>query len=92
MSTNTRNVERSTVRPRYIPLGVDTEGVHHVYRTSDETVFAITPGGSVEHRVDVHGRHVDEWMAYVRSERGWSTQEYYTDLGQLVADHIRGGV
>jgi hypothetical protein len=82
MSTNeTPNQKGShdshSPRPRYIYLGEDTEGGTHLYRTVDETIFAVTPDGRLAHRFDLDdARTVDHYVAHVRDARGWYNLTY----------------
>ena len=75
-TTPTDKNDSHSIRPRYIPLGTDTEGGTHLYRTSDETVFAFTSGGRVEYRFDVTGIAVDDYVAHVTACRGWEHCRY----------------
>lgn len=67
-------------RPRYIYIGEDTCGGSHVYRTVDETIFAIDADGRIEHRFElVDARTVDHYVAHVRDARGWYNLCYGLD-------------
>jgi len=83
------DTEPTSTDPRdaYIPIGVDTKGGHHVYRTTDETVFAIE-GGRVTQRYDVSERSVNDWIDYVADRRGWESQE----LHKTAADALGGAL
>jgi len=83
------DTEPTSTDPRdaYIPIGVDTKGGHHVYRTTDETVFAIE-GGRVTQRYDVSERSVNDWIDYVADRRGWESQELY----KTAADALGGAL
>jgi hypothetical protein len=89
MTTTTPTDEKvSPVRPRYILLGVDSDGGTHVYRTVDETIFAIAPTGRREYRFNVAdaGRGIiEDYLAHVADARGWQRVDYGVDayLGAL---------
>lgn len=80
MTTTTPTDEKASAhnpRARYIYLGEDSDGGTHVYRTVDETVFAVTPAGRIEHRFDISdARTVDHYVAHVRDARGWYNLRY----------------
>ena len=61
-------------RPRYVPIGDDTEGATHVHRTADETIHVFDADGHWLERFDLAGRTVDDYVAFVRDEcedRDW---------------------
>jgi hypothetical protein len=76
---------RTDPRPTYIRLGVDTEHASHVYRTTDETIHVVDADGNREHVEALDGRSVHEWMDYVRTERGWTTQYMFDSPGNAIA-------
>lgn len=77
MSTyDTTTKERTAVRPTYVLLGTDAEGGTHLYRTSDETIFAFSPDGTRQYRFDVAGIAVDDYVAHVTDARGWAHCNY----------------
>jgi len=58
-------------------LGIDTRGyVHRVDRAAD-AVHVCTPGGDVARTIDLDGRALDEYRAFVAVRRGWVDE---TDL------------
>jgi uncharacterized protein YktB (UPF0637 family) len=75
------------VRPRYINLGTDSEGAVHTYRTADETVIVVADGGR-KHVADVADRPVDDWMAFVRQERGWADEQYGVGLVDMLQQRV----
>jgi hypothetical protein len=79
----------SPIRRTYAPLGTDTNGASHVYRTVDETIFVIHDG-RITHRIDVNGRLVDDYMTHVQDVRGWRDRRYGFDLVDQLADTIEG--
>jgi hypothetical protein len=80
----------SPIRRKYVPLGTEQEDASHVYRTVDETIFAIQ-GGRITHRIDVDGRLVDDYMDHVAATRGWRDQRYGFDLFDQLADALEDG-
>jgi len=82
---------RSVGRPDYIVIGRDGKGYEHVYRTYDETVLVIFDG-AVVWRQDVGGRKdVNDWIAHIRTCRGWGRQHLYDDLAYALDDAITVG-
>ena len=75
-TTPTDKNDSHSYRPTYIELGTDTEGGTHLYRTSDETVFAFDADGHPEYRFDVTGIVVDDYVAHVTACRGWAHCRY----------------
>jgi hypothetical protein len=97
MSTPTRTTEtvsarsRTDPRPDYILVGIDTEGAHHVYRTTDETVHVINDTGRTYHYdLEALEQTIDDWIEYVRTRRGFTTQYLYTTLADSLTDAIGG--
>jgi len=68
-------------RPRYVYIGEDADGGTHVYRTADETIFALTAAGRIEYRFDIAARpeSVDDYVSHVTAERGWYDLVYGYD-------------
>jgi len=78
-TTPTDKNDSHSIRDRYIHVGVDSEGGSHVYRTSDETIFAIEADGSRSYRFDVAGmgpRAADDYVAHVSDCRGWQDCQF----------------
>lgn len=79
-------------RPRYVPLGTDTAGAHHVYRTADETILVVADG-RVTHRLDLGSRSVDDYVRFVREEtaREWADRRYLLpgEFGEWIARNVR---
>lgn len=77
--------DRTDPRPNYIHLGVDTDHSSHVYRTTDETVHVVDAHGAREHRESLGSRSVHDWMDYVATKRGWTTQYMVDSFGDFLA-------
>ena len=58
-------------RPRYIILGRDRLADTHIYRTVDETIFVISPGGKIAQRYDLGDRPLDVYRKFVEEKREW---------------------
>jgi len=73
----TRKNDSPRIRQRYYELGTDTTGTTHVYRTTDETIFAIADG-TIAYRFDLDAieQSADTYMAFVAEQRGWTTRQY----------------
>jgi ribosomal protein L27 len=73
----TRKNSSPRIRQRYYNLGTDTMDTTHVYRTTDETIFAVA-NGTIEHRFDLDtiDKSADEYMAFVAEQRGWAQRQY----------------
>lgn len=85
MSTKSLTSEKRTgARAAYIALGVDTHGASHVYRTADETIFVINDG-TIQRRQSLDGRPANDWVRYVRQERGWAERQYATSFADALA-------
>jgi hypothetical protein len=82
---------RTDPRPDYIFVGIDTEGAHHVYRTTDETVHVIRNTDRT-HRYDLEGleQTINDWINYVAARRGFATQHLYTTLADSLTDAVGG--
>jgi len=80
MATTPTVKNRSThrIRSKYYHLGIDSEGAAHVYRTSDETIFAIAADGTREYRFDLTacGQDPDTYVKFVREQRGFETCQF----------------
>jgi hypothetical protein len=87
---DTADQESTAVRPTYVPLGVDAEGRHHVYRTTNETVHVVGRDCGREHVEPIGRRPVDEWMTFVAERRGWDRRDYGQGLGAAVARALGG--
>ena len=72
---------RTDHRPNYILVGIDTEGAHHVYRTTDETVHVIhNTDRTCYYNLAEHNQRIYDWIEYVKAERGFTTQHLYSSL------------
>jgi hypothetical protein len=78
------------VRPKYILLGIDANGSHHVAHTPSETVRIVHPDGSrnTKHLTDpdcpVNG--IDEYVEYIEALGGWADRRYGRDVfGEFLA-------
>ena len=70
-----------TDRPNYILVGIDTEGAHHVYRTTDETVHVIhDTDRTCRYNLGTHNQRIYDWIEYVKAERGFATQHLFSSL------------
>jgi|GEM_PF-4143612 len=88
MPTRTHHRDKTGVRPRYTLLGTDEHGSTHLYNTHDDQVIVITAANTLEQRVALDGRSVDEWMAYVDDARGWLDRRYHATLVDALASRI----
>lgn len=66
---NSSNV--SPGRPRYIILGQDRIADTHLYRTVDETIFVISPGGDLVERFHLGDRPLDDYRQFIEEKREW---------------------
>ena len=84
--------EAQTTDPRanYISVGIDNEGAHHVYRTTDESVHVIE-NGERTFRYDLKDveKTIDDWIDYIADRRGGFEVQY---LFKTMADAIVGAV
>ncbi|OAQ51485.1 hypothetical protein HTG_18945 [Natrinema mahii] len=84
--------EAQTTDPRddYIPVGVDNEGAHHVYRTIDESVHVVENGErTVRYDLEDVEKTIDDWIDYIADRRGGFEVQY---LFKTMADAIVGAV
>lgn len=81
-------------RPRNIPLGIDSKGAHHVYKTHAEAIVVIDPESGtqihreqLDERLQNHGHtiDVDGWMDTIEEESGWDECWYGAHSGGLLA-------
>ncbi|MFT4921733.1 MAG: hypothetical protein ACI8XM_000939 [Haloarculaceae archaeon] len=73
-----------------LQLGVDGDGAtHHYSRIAAEVT--VTTNGDVERRVDIEGRTLASWIAYVDGQRGWATLNYADSFGDVLREAIGGG-
>jgi len=88
MSTHahTQN-KRTDPRAKYIFVGIDKAGGHHIYRTSDETVMVIE-GTTIAYKHDLDGRSINEWLDYVEGKRGWGSQLLYKTFADFAGDRL----
>ncbi|MFA9427052.1 hypothetical protein [Natronorubrum sp. A-ect3] len=77
-------------RADYIFVGVDNEGAHHVYRTTDESVHVIE-NGERTFRYDLEDveKTIDDWIDYIYDRRGGFEAQY---LFKTMADAIVSAV
>ncbi|WP_222913543.1 hypothetical protein [Natrinema sp. SYSU A 869] len=86
-------VQSTGPREDYIPIGTDTEGAHHVYRTTDESVHVIGDGERTV-RYDLEGLHksIDDWIDYIDARRdGFETQHLYKTLSGSLENTVEVG-
>ncbi|QFU84298.1 hypothetical protein [Natronorubrum aibiense] len=83
-------VQTTDPRADYIPIGIDNEGAHHVYRTTDESVHVIE-NGERAFRYDLEDveKTIDDWIDYITDRRGGFEVQY---LFKTMADAIVGAV
>ncbi|RZV05210.1 hypothetical protein BDK88_4233 [Natrinema hispanicum] len=84
--------EAQTTDPRanYISVGIDNEGAHHVYRTTDESVHVIENGErTVRYDLEDVEKTIDDWIDYIADRRGGFEVQY---LFKTMADAIVGAV
>jgi hypothetical protein len=91
---NQTTEKASPIRPKYIHLGTDQEGAHHVYRSVDESIFEIRDG-EIENRYSIDGRSVvDDYVGWVQGTRGWDDRQYgfgpLEELAMNLADQFAG--
>jgi len=62
---------------RAFHLGRDRSGADH-YATPSKRVLVVrhTAAGDELERAEAIGRPLQDWMDYVRSERGWTVEKY----------------
>ncbi|WP_222914186.1 hypothetical protein [Natrinema sp. SYSU A 869] len=82
---------RTDHRPDYILVGIDTEDAHHVYRTTDETVYVIH-NAERTYRYDLEAvdQCINDWIEYVKTERGFTSQHLYSSLTNSFLDALEG--
>jgi len=68
-----------------IRLGTDNEGAIHYVSRIEDAVFVVTPGETIERRQDLDGRSLEEWIDYVKTQRGWEMLNYAESLGEALA-------
>jgi hypothetical protein len=74
---------------RYVPLGVDATGAHHLWAAATETIHVIGPDGSRDRYPNVAGDELEEWMAWVVRKVGeWQTRRYGVSLGERLAESL----
>jgi hypothetical protein len=82
---------RTDPRPDYILVGVDTDDAHHVYRTSDESVHVIhSTGRTYRYNLEALDQTINDWIDYVATRRGFTTQHLYTSLADSLTDAVGG--
>ncbi|MFC6764358.1 hypothetical protein [Natrinema soli] len=97
MSIQSRTTEtvsarsRTNHRPDYILVGIDTEDAHHVYRTTDETVHVIhNSDRTYRYNLNTCDQRINDWIEYVKAERGFTTQHPYSSLTTAFLDAFEG--
>jgi hypothetical protein len=78
MSITQSNLKESTacVRPKYIPLGIDAHGAHHLYITTNDRLYAVDPVYGIHHVRLLEEHTLDEYMEAVASCIGWERRDY----------------
>jgi len=93
MATNARTTqEGSDVRPKYIVLGTDANGSHHVAHTPTETVRIVHPDGSRASKdltdPDCPVDGIDAYVEYIEDLGGWDDRRYGRNLlEEIVTTH-----
>jgi hypothetical protein len=97
MSTfETPTQNRTGPRPRYVPIGTDTQGDHHCYRTVDETILVVSDERVTE-RFELANKSVDTYVRFVRDDVGgreWAERRYLLpgEMTERVAKAVREAV
>ncbi|WP_408960158.1 hypothetical protein [Natrinema sp. 74] len=80
-------------RDDYIPIGIDKEGAHHVYRTIDESVHVIEDGERpVRYDLEDLDKTIDDWIDYVDAHRdGFEIQHLYRTLSGSLESAVEVG-
>jgi len=79
MTNSDPELPESVVPSGAVHLGRDAEGADHYLLRARRTVFIVrheADGEELEATEDVEHRPVQDWMDYVRSERGWLVEKY----------------
>jgi len=90
MATTHDNKNRTPLLMPHVLLGVDGFGMYHHFDARAERVHVVDPDGDRTHTEDLHGRPVEDWMAYVGDMRGWTRKEYGVGLDQILARALEG--
>lgn len=72
-----------------LPMGVDGADSVHYYTRRDHVVVVETPRGTVERRIELDGRSLTEWIAYVDDERGWATLNYADTFADVLTEALQ---
>ena len=72
-------------RDRNILLGIDSEGVHHIYQTRSERIVVVNPEFGMTYIQDLGAKTVDDWVDHVTAKRGWDDKRYGVSLAEMVA-------
>jgi hypothetical protein len=78
-------------RPNYIHTGTDEDGADHIYCTIDERVIVVDAQGDREHVEHLNGRSIHEWMTFVATKRGWSSQYLVESFGDFLENTVDNG-
>jgi hypothetical protein len=64
-------------------IGTDSDGMTHYLSRPRQRIYVLD-GDRVHHEEDIAERTVGDWIAYVRSARGWETCHVASDLRTLL--------
>jgi hypothetical protein len=98
MSTQRRTREKSSgttlesrdelQMPGRIVLGTDGDGaVHHMSRQVDRIVV-VRADGTTEEVIDIDGRTLAGYIAFVDDRRGWATLRYKETFGDILREAL----
>jgi hypothetical protein len=73
-----------------LELGVDVEGSTHHYSRIADTVVVETPTGAIERRINLEGRTLSSWIAYVDTRREWRSLNYAESFGDVLREALGG--
>jgi hypothetical protein len=81
MATTQSSAEKRTdstarVRPKYILLGIDKNGSHHLYHTSTETIHIVHDDGSRGRKVVPADSRPKEYIDALDELDAWSSIHY----------------
>lgn len=83
-------VQTTNPREDYIPVGTDTDGAHHVYRTVDESIHVIKDGErTVRYDLESHNKSINDWIDYVDARRnGFEVLHLYKTLASSLENAV----
>jgi len=81
-----RDALESLDRPN--ELGTDAEGAVHFHSPYDGRVVVVAATGEIETTIDLDGRKLSQYLAYVDGERGWDRIEYAESFGEILREAL----